>query len=84
MQKKPFVWEPECCPCARARGGALSPGDGAYSPTDDHRRHDYDEYDDDYDDEDDDYDYDDEDDNDDVDSCCKTLSSAAKRTFGFC
>ena len=28
--------------------------------------------------------YDDEDDNDDVDSCCKTLSSAAKRTFGFC
>ena len=81
MQKKPFVWEPECCPCARARGGALSPGDGAYSPTDDHRRHDYDG---DYDDEDDDYDYDDEDDNDDVDSCCKTLSSAAKRTFGFC
>ena len=42
-KKRPFVWEPEYCPCARARGGALSPGDGAYSPTDDHRRLDYDD-----------------------------------------
>ena len=39
--KKPFVWEPKCCPCARARGEALSPGGGAYFPTDDD--HDYDE-----------------------------------------
>ena len=83
--KRPFVWGPECCPCAMVRGEALSPGGGAYSPTDDDDDDDEnDVYDYDYDDDDDDDDHDDNDDDDDDDSCCKTLSSAAKSTFGFC
>ena len=75
MGKRPFVWGPEYCPCAMVRGEALSPGGGAYSPTDDH---------DGDDDGDDDDDFHDDNDDVDVDSCCKTLSSAAKSTFGFC